>query len=139
MNAFAGLYFSYELILAILTSFTHKSNRQPVLNFYYQETDISIFSISGCCGKIQVMSTGEALRDQPLYIGIYTRQAELYNGEAVYVKTGGGETLYTYFFISETHGVSHCASATICSMACRAALALQAPSTKNAMIAVPDQ
>ena len=32
------------------------------------------------------MSTGEALRDQPLYIGIYTRQAELYNGEAVYVK-----------------------------------------------------
>ena len=52
------------------------------------------------------MSTGEALRDQPLYIGIYTRQAELYNGEAVYVKTGGGETLYTYFFISETHGVS---------------------------------
>ena len=32
------------------------------------------------------MSTGEALRDQPLYIGIYTRQAELYNGEAVYIK-----------------------------------------------------
>ena len=52
------------------------------------------------------MSTGEALLDQPLYIGVYNRQKDLYNGKPVYVKTGGGETLYAYYFVSEQHGVS---------------------------------
>ena len=67
---------------------------------------ILIFSDSGCCSNIQVMSTGEALLDQPLYIGTYSRQSELFNDKPVYVKKGGGETLYAYYFVSEQHGVS---------------------------------
>ena len=61
-----------------------------------------------CCDQIEVVSTGQALLDQPLYIGLYTRQPALHNGQPVYVRerAGAGATLYTYFFVSEEHGVS---------------------------------
>ena len=61
-----------------------------------------------CCPVIKVVSTGEALEDQPLYIGVYRRHLLRFNGRAVYVKEGpgGAETLFAYYFISEEHGVS---------------------------------
>ena len=54
-----------------------------------------------------MISTGDALLDQPLYIGVYKRQPELFNNKPVYAKKAGSQdTLYTYYFISEEHGVS---------------------------------
>ena len=54
-----------------------------------------------------MISTGQAVRDQPLYIGVYRRHSHKFNEKAVYVKEGPrGDSLFAYFFISEEHGVS---------------------------------
>ena len=48
-----------------------------------------------CCNNVEISSTGEARRDQTLYMGVYTRLYEDYNGRPVYVKEGRDE-LYVY-------------------------------------------
>ena len=63
-------------------------------------------SIPGaCCNNVEVGSTGEARRDQTLYMGVYSRLQEDYNGRPVYVKEGR-EELYVYYFTSQEHGIS---------------------------------
>jgi len=58
-----------------------------------------------CCNNIEISSTGEARRDQTLYMGVYARIKEDYNGRPVYVKQGQ-EELYVYYFTSQKHGIS---------------------------------
>ena len=53
--------------------------------------------LDGCCSQVVVASTGNARIDQALYMGIYTRVDNKYNGRPVY-RRQGRNSLFIYFF-----------------------------------------
>ncbi|XP_023348017.1 uncharacterized protein LOC111716763 isoform X2 [Eurytemora carolleeae] len=59
----------------------------------------------GCCSQVVVASTGNARIDQALYMGIYTRVDNKYNGRPVY-RRQGRNSLFIYFFTSERDQLS---------------------------------
>ena len=75
------------------------------MKFVNNDNDSLLFITGSCCNNIEISSTGEARRDQTLYMGVYARIKEDYNGRPVYVKQGQ-EELYVYYFTSQKHGIS---------------------------------
>ena len=87
---------------------THCALADQLCNSTAVLQQIELINVSDpCCDRIRVSSTGEASRDQPLYLGVYSKQPQRHNDRAVYKKEGesGEDSLYAYYFISETHGV----------------------------------